>query len=125
MPTPRIYRDLAALLRPKRPMLWLSVVFGVILLFGSIFFFAIGQAQAFTNLPIALGFVVVTVAWGLICIESWFSDRPPGFIARKLQNAFPRIYDSSKAAIEWYAALFLILWFGVSLVAGIVLLAKF
>ena len=73
----------------------------------------------------ALGVFVIVASWGMICVEAWFSERPPGLISRKLQNIFPRLYASGKKVIEWYASVFLVLWSIAGLVVAVSFLIKF
>jgi len=125
MPTPNTYRKIASWLKPRKAVLWFTALFGFILLVIPFVILAVSETKSFPNIPAAIGLLVLVISWGLICIESWFSEKPGGFISRKLQDAFPRIYPSGKAVLEWYACVFLLFWFLTGIKMALVLLTKF
>ena len=125
MPTPNTYRKLARWLKPRKVVLWISALIGFGLIAAPLVLVALGRTGVFPTVPIALGILVLVVSWDMICIESWFSDKPPGLISRKLQAAFPRTYASAKIGLEWYASFFLVLWFTAGVVMTVVMLTEF
>jgi hypothetical protein len=125
MLTPNTYRRMARWLRPHKLLFWISAVVGLALVAIPVVFAALEGGQSFFKIPMALGVFILSASWGMICIESWFSERRPGLISRKLQNAFPRLYVSGKIVMQWYASVFLVLWFTASVVIAVALLIKF
>jgi hypothetical protein len=125
MLTPNTYRRMARWLRPHKLLLWISAVVGLALVATPFIFVALEGGQSFHKIPMALGVFVLMASWEMICIESWFSERRPGLISRKLQNAFPRLYASGKIVMQWYASVFLVLWFTAGLVIAVAFLIKF
>jgi hypothetical protein len=123
--TPYTLRRIARWLRPHKLLLWISATVGLALVVIPFSLIALQGGQSFLKIPMALGVFVIVASWGMICIEAWFSERPPGLISRKLQNAFPRLYASGKIVIEWYASVFLVLWFTAGLVMAVAFLIKF
>ena len=97
---------MARWLRPRKVALWISAFLGLALVVTRFVLVAHDGGQAFFKIPMALGLIVLVASWGMICIQSWFSENPPGLISRKLQNAFPRTYASGKRVMEWYASIF-------------------
>ena len=122
--TPNTLRRIARWLRPHKFLLWISATIGLALVVIPFSLIALEGGQSFFKIPMAFGIFVIVASWGMICIEAWFSERPPGLIARKFQNIFPRLYASGKKVIEWYALIFLVLWFIAGLVVTVVLLIK-
>ena len=116
---------MARWLRPHKLLLWISAVGGLAFVATPFVFVALEGGQSFFKIPMALGVFLLVASWGMICIESWFSERPPGLISRKLQNAFPRLYASGKIVMQWYASVFLVLWFTAGVVIAVGLLIKF
>jgi len=125
MPTPNTYKKMANWLKPRRTFLLVAAFSGLALVAVPVIFVAVKKTQAFPNIPVALGVGVLVASWGLICIESWFSEKPPGAISRKLQASLPKMYTSGKAVMEWYASIFLVLWFCGGAAMAVVLLTKF
>jgi hypothetical protein len=125
MPIPNTYRKIAGWLKPRKAVLWFTALFGLILLVTPFVILAVSELKSFPKVPAAIGLLVLVFSWGLICIESWFSDKPGGFISRKLQYRFPRIYTSGKAVLDWYACVFLLFWFFTGIKIALVLLTKF
>ena len=125
MVTPNTYKRIARWLTPHKLLLWISAIVGLALVVTPFVFVALEGGQSFFKIPMALGIFVLVASWGMICIESWFSERPPGLITRKLQNAFPRTYVSGKRIMEWYASIFLMLWLTAGVVVAVALLIKF
>jgi hypothetical protein len=98
---------------------------GLTLLVTPFVILAVTETRSFPKILAAIGLLVLVFSWGLICIESWFSDKPEGFILRKLHYRFPKIYPSGKAILEWYACVFLLFWFITGIKIALVLLTKF
>ncbi len=125
MLTPNTLRRIARRLRPHKLLLWISAIVGLALVAIPFVLVAFEEGQSFFKIPMALGVFVIAASWGMICIEAWFSERPPRLISRKLQNAFPKLYTSGKILIEWYASVFLVFWFTAGVVIAVVFLIKF
>ena len=125
MVTPNTYRKISRWLSPHKLLLWILAVVGLALVATPFAFVALEGGQSFFKIPMALGVLVLVASWGMICIERWFSERPPWLISRKLQDAFPRLYASGKIVLHWYASVFLVLWFTAGVVIAVVLLIKF
>jgi len=125
MPTPNTYRKIASWLKPRKAVLWFTALLGFTLLVIPFVILAVTETKSFPKVLAAIGLLVLVFSWGLICIGSWFSDKPGGFISRKLQCTFPRIYPSGKAVLEWYACVFLLFWFFTGIKIALVLLTKF
>ena len=123
--TPNTLRRIARWLRPHKLLLWISATIGLALVVIPFSLIALEGGQSFFKIPMALGVFVIVASWGMICIERWFSERPPWLISRKLQDAFPRLYASGKIVLHWYASVFLVLWFTAGVVIAVVLLIKF
>jgi hypothetical protein len=122
---PNTLRRIARWLRPHKLLLWISATVGLALVVIPFSLIALEGGQSFFKYPMALGVFVIVASWGMICIEAWFSERPPRLISRKLQNVFPRLYASGKTVIEWYAFVFLVLWFTAGVVVAVAFLIKF
>ena len=123
--TPNTCRRMAKWLTPHKLLLWVSTVVGLALVVIPFSLIALEGGQSFFKIPLALGVFVIVSSWGMICIGAWFSERPQRSISRKLQNTFPRLYASGKTVIEWYASIFLVLWFTAGVVVAVVFLIKF
>ena len=116
---------MAKWLTPHKLLLWISAVVGLALVVIPFSLIALEGGQSFFKIPMALGVFVIASSWGMICIGAWFSERSQRSISRKLQNAFPRLYAVGKTVIEWYASVFLVLWFTAGVVVAVVFLIKF
>ncbi len=116
---------MAKWLTPHKLLLWISAVVGLALVVIPFSLIALEGGQSFFKIPMALGVFVIASSWGMICIEAWFSERLQRSISRKLQNAFPKLYAFGKTVIEWYASVFLVLWFTAGVVVGVTFLIKF
>lgn len=125
MPTPKIYKRIANRLKPGGVFLWISAFVGFALVAVPFALVTFRKTEAFPNIPVALGLAVLVGSWGFICVKSWFSEKPAGVLSKKLHSPFPRIYTSGKLLIEWYASVFLDLWFCAGAVIVVVLLIKF
>ena len=125
MPTPKIYKKIANRFKPRGVFLWISASVGFALVAVPFALLALRKTEAFLNIPVALGLALLVGSWGFICIKSWFSEKPPGVLSKKLHSSFPRIYTSGKLLIEWYASIFLDLWFCAGAVIVVVLIIKF
>ena len=123
--TPNTLRRIARWLRPHKLLLWISATIGLALVVIPFSLIALEGGQSFFKMPMALGLFIIVSSWGMICIEAWFSERPPRLISRKLQNAFPRLYASGKIVIEWFASVFLVLWFTAGVVIAVAFLINF
>ncbi len=124
MLTPNTYKRIARWLTPHKLHLWISAIVGLALLVTPFVFVALEGGQSFFKIPMVLGIFILVASWGMICIESWFSERAPGLISRKLQNAIPRVYASGKIVMQWYASVFLVLWFTAAVVIAVAFLIK-
>ena len=125
MPTPKIYKKIANPLKPRGVFLWISASVGFALVAVPFALLALRKTEAFLNIPVALGLALLVGSCGFICIKSCFSEKPPGVLSKKLRSSFPRIYTSGKLLIEWYASIFLDLWFCAGAVIVVVLIIKF
>ena len=45
---------------------------------------------------LAMGTAVLCTSWGLILIESWFSEKSRGAISRKIESINPEFYRLGK-----------------------------
>jgi len=125
MPTPNIYKRVANRLKPRGVFLWISAFVGFVFVVVPFALLAIRKTEAFPNIPVGFGLAVLVASWGLICVKSWFSEKPPGVLSRKLHSSFPRIYTPAKSLVDWYASMFLNSWFCAGAVIVMVLLIKF
>jgi len=123
--TPNTLRRIATWLTPYKLLLWISSTVGLALVVIPFALIALEGGQSFFKILMALGLFIIVSSWGMICIEAWFSERPQWLISRKLQNAFPRLYASGKIVIEWYASIFLVLWFTAGVVIVVAFLIRF
>jgi len=125
MPTPKIYKKIANRLKPRAVFLWVSASVGFALVAVPFALLALRKTEAFLNIPVALGLALLIGSWGLICIKPWFSEKLPGVLSKKLHSSFSRIYTWGKLLIEWYASIFLDLWFCAGAIIVVVLIIKF
>ncbi len=116
---------MARWLRPRKVALWISALVGLALIVSPSVLAARNGGRVFPKISMALGLIVLVTSWGMICIQSWFSEGTPGFLSRKLHRAFPRTYVSGKRIMEWYASIFLMLWLTAGVVVAVALLIKF
>lgn len=124
MVTPNTYRKISRWLSPHKLLLWILTVVGLGLVATPFVIVALKGGQSIPKIPMALGVFLFVASWGMICIERWFSERSPWLISRKLQDAFPRLYASGKIVLQWYASVFLVLWFTAGVVIAVALLIK-
>jgi hypothetical protein len=124
MPTPKIYKKIAIRLKPRGVFLWILAFVGFALVAIPFALLALRKTEAFPSIPVAFGLALLVDSWGFICIKSWFSEKASGVLSKKLRSSFPRIYTSGKLLIEWYASIFLDLWFCAGAVIVVVLIIK-
>jgi len=125
MPTPKKFKYLSRALEPRKKLLWFFVFLSVFMILVSIYLIAQYKDTSLMKYPLSLGLIILICTWALICVESWFNEKGPRGIFKKIQTTFPNFYGSSKVIFEWYASIFLILWCFAGLLMSHMLLIKF
>lgn len=124
MLTPYKLKTLSIWLKPKKILLWFALIIGLVIFITPFVLINVFDIKTFPNIPIAIGFLVIMFSWGMICIESWFSDKEPGTISNKLINMFPKLHRVGKSVFDWYGSIFINLWFLVGVGAALLLLIQ-
>jgi hypothetical protein len=123
MATPSNFKALAALLRPRKVLLWYIAAAGLGVILLSFLLVALRITHS-VGIPVSLGTLALTGAWGLILVESWFSETARGPFASSVAARFPRTYASAHLVAAWYGSSFLVLWFIVGCAMSATILVK-
>jgi fucose 4-O-acetylase-like acetyltransferase len=124
MPTPTIWKQVSKRLKPKKKILWIGAFCGLCLLCIPVVLLIPGKVKDFPVVIVTLGATILFGSWGLILVENWFSDEPSILNFRRLETIFPKCYRAMGFIFEWYASIFLVIWFVVVGVVIVVVLAK-
>ena len=124
MPTPNTFKKMAKWLKPRRLFLWIGLFFGLTLMIIPNVIVFMKKGQEFPNISTAFGVGLLVIVWGLICAESWFSEKPQGKISKKLQSFFPKTYELGRIISQWCASIFLIMWLWTGVLMTVLILIK-
>ena len=118
------FKQLSKKLKHKKAWLWGAAVCGLSFTVIPFSLIILEMTETFWKYSFALGTPILIVSWGLICMESWFAEKPQGKISKNMEASFPKFYGWTKGIFEWYASIFLVLWFIAGLVMPVIIIMK-